>query len=102
MGTHYIRTNLNLGSIATTKLLVISSSETTYTLGSGNIALEATNIGSYAIYYGNSGVLANSSGILAGNNSKFWDSVVGNFTMAFVVQSGGVTSQLVVQEYAGN
>ena len=102
MGTHFRRTNLNLGSINTTKLLVISSSETTYVLGSGNIALEATNIGAYTIYYGNSGVLANSGGILAGNNSRFWDSVVGNFTMSFVVQSGGVTSQLVIQEYAGN
>lgn len=102
MATHYKRTNLSLGVIATTKLLTINSSETLYTLGSGNIALEATNLGPYLIYYGNSGVLANSGGLISGNGSKFWDSVVGNFSMRFVVNSGGVTSNLVIHEYAGN
>ena len=102
MGTKFIRTNLNLGSINTTKLLSLTSSETLYTLGSGNIALEATNIGSQTIIYGNSAVLLNSGGLIAGNASKFWDSVVGNFQMYFAVASGGVTSRLVIHEYAGN
>lgn len=102
MGTHYKRTNMSLGSIATTKLLTITNSETLYTLGSGNIALEATNLGPYVVYYGNSGVLANSGGVITGNGSKFWDSVKGDFQMRFVVGSGGVSSNLVIQEYAGN
>lgn len=102
MGTHYKRTNFSLGSITTTKLLSITSAETLYTLGTSNVAFEATNIGAQTIYYGNSGVLANSGGIITANGSKFWDSVVGNFTLYFVVASGGVTSRLVIHEYAGN
>lgn len=102
MGTKYIRTNLNLGSINTTKLLSISNVETRYTLGSGNIALEATNIGGFTIVYGNSAVLLNSGGLIPGNASKFWDTVVGNFTMFFAIASAGVTANLVIQEYAGN
>jgi hypothetical protein len=91
---------MSLGSIATTKLLVITNSETLYTLGSGNVALEATNLGPNTVYYGNSGVLNNSGGLIIGNGSKFWDSVVGDFKVRFVVSSG--TSQLVIHEYAGN
>lgn len=34
--------------------------------------------------------------------TKFWDTITDNFQMAFVVQSGGVTAQLIIQEYAGN
>lgn len=91
---------MSLGSIATTKLLVISQTETIYTLGSGNIALEATNLGPSIVYYGNSNVLINSGGIITGNGSKFWDSVLGDFTMRFVTTSGN--SNLVIHEYAGN
>lgn len=93
---------MSLGSIATTKLLTIGSVEVAYILGSGNVALEATNIGGHTIWYGNSAVLINSGGLIPGNASKFWDSVVGNFAVSFAVASGGVTSQLVIQEYAGN
>lgn len=102
MGTNFIRTNRNLGSIGTTKLLSITSSETAYFLGSGNVALEATNIGNFTIIYGNSGVLTNSGGLIVANGSKFWDTVGGPFTLSFVVNSGGVTGRLLVHEYVGN
>ena len=94
--------DLYLGSITTSRVISVSSAETVYTIGSGNRALEATNLGTRNIYYGQSGILVNSGGLILPNASKFWDSVVGNFTLYFVVASGGVTSNLVIQEYAGN
>ena len=100
MGTKFIRTNLNLGSIYRTKLLAIGIGETLYTIESGNVAFEATNLGPSTIYYGNSGVRFNSGGIIVGNGSKFFDSIVGNFTMRFTAATG--SSNLVIQEYAGN
>lgn len=93
--------DLYLGSITTSKVVSISSAETVYTIGSGNRALEITNLGAYSIMYGQSGVLVNSGGIITANGSKFWDGVVGDFTLYLVVGSGGVTSNAVVQEYAG-
>lgn len=93
--------DLQLGSIATTKLLTVSSAETLFTISSGNRAFEASNIGSQTIYYGASGVLFTSGGFITATNSKFWDTITDNFQMYFVVASGGVTSRLVIQEYAG-
>jgi len=95
-----VRTGTNLGYIGTTKLLSISSSGTLYSLGSGMVAFEATNIGSQTISYGDSATL-NNGGLITSNSSKFWDSIVGDFIMYFVVNSGGVSSNLVVQEYNG-
>ena len=100
MGTKFIRTNLNLGSINTTKLMLVGTNETIYTIESGNVAFEVTNLGPQSVYYGNSGVALNSGGLITGNGSKFFDSVVGNFTMRFITLSG--SSNLVAQEYAGN
>lgn len=100
MATHYKRTNLSLGVVASTKLLGISTVETVYTLGTGNIAIEATNLGPSSVYYGNSGLLAGSGGLIVGNGSKFWDSIVGNFQMRFITASG--SANLVIHEYAGN
>lgn len=91
---------MSLGVVATTKLLGISTVETIYTLGSGNIALEATNLGPSSVYYGNAGLLANSGGLITGNASKFWDSIVGTFQMRFITESG--SANLVIHEYAGN
>lgn len=102
MGITRIRTNISLGSINTSKLFSVSSSEILYTLGSGNIAFEATNLGSFNIFYGNSDLTTNFGGLISPNGSKFWDSVTGNFTLFFRLNSGGVTSNLVIQEYAGN
>ena len=95
------RTGKFLGSIDTTKLLRITQNETRYTIESGNIALEATNLGSANILYGSSSVIANSGGVIVQNGSKFWDSIVGNFSMYFAL-IGTSTSNLVIHEYAGN
>lgn len=100
MGTRFVRTNLNLGNIATTKLLVISTDELTLTIGSGNVAIEATNLGPQTVLYGDSAVRINSGGLIVGNGSKFWDSVHGSFIMRFATTVG--SSQLIVHEYAGN
>ena len=97
-----VRSSIALGLITTTKLLSITTAETVYTLGSGNIALEATNISAINIYYGDSGVLANSGGVIVENGSKFWDSVIGNFQVYFAMASAGVTGRLVIHEYAGD
>lgn len=97
-----IISDLQLGNINTTKLLSISSAETLFILESSNRAFEANNIGIHTIFYGDSGVLTHSGGPLVANGAKFWDRVVGGFNMFFVVASGGVTSDLVIHEYAGN
>lgn len=89
-----------LGQIQTTKLLSISSSETLYTLGTSNRAFEVTNLGDNDVYYGDSGVLVNSGGIISPDNSRTWDHVIGNFNLYLVVNSGGVTSNVVIHEYA--
>ena len=103
MGLIQRRTNLTLGSIGTSKLYSVSSNEILYTISTGYIALEATNLGSFNIYYGQSGVTLNSGGIISPSASKFWDTVCDNFSLYFVIQnSGGISSQLVIQEYAGN
>lgn len=93
--------NYSLGSIVTSRILAITVAETVFTIGSGNRAFEATNLSSGNVFYGQSGVLVNSGGLIPSNTSKFWDSVVGNFTIYFVNASGGTTNQLLIQEYAG-
>jgi hypothetical protein len=103
MGLIQRRTNLTLGSIGTTKLIAINSNETVYTISTGYVALEATNLGSFNVYYGDTRVTTNSGGVIVPNTSKFWDSVVDNFSLFLVTQkSGGISSNLVIQEYAGN
>lgn len=95
-------TEVSLGSIVTSRIISVSTAETVFTVGSGNRAFEATNLGAYNIYYGQSGILVNSGGVILPNGSKFWDSIIGNFSVYFVVVSGGITSNMVIQEYAGN
>lgn len=103
MGLIQRRTNLTLGSIGSTKLYSMTSNEILYTISTGYIALEATNLGASNVYYGNSGVTANSGGIIAPLTSKFWDTVCDNFTLYFVgINSAGLSTNLVIQEYAGN
>ena len=102
MGTIRRLTDLYLGSINTTKVLIISSSETFYQISSGNRAFEAMNNGTQNIFYGQSNLLATSGLIIASNNgSKFWDTITDDFKMYFVVPGGG-TAQLIIHEYAGN
>ncbi|MBU1457048.1 MAG: hypothetical protein KKD01_20225 [Proteobacteria bacterium] len=102
MGLTQRRTNLTLGSIGSSMLYAVST-EMLYTISTGFVAFEATNLGPHSIFYGSTGVTANSGGLIIANGSKFWDSVVDNFQLYFVtIQSSGVTSNLVIQEYAGN
>ena len=105
MGTIRRLTDLQLGSIATSKVLSITSSETIYTISSGCRAVEISNNGTTALlYYGQSGLSANSAGIFinTGGGAKFWDSVVDNFTMALRTSSGGATVTIIAHEYGGN
>jgi len=104
MGTIRKITDLQLGSILSTKVLSITSSETLYQISSGARAFEVGNNGNVAIlFYGqsnlatNSGLFINTSG-----GSKFWDTVTDDFRMAFRTSSGGSTVQGIIQEYPGN
>ena len=101
MGTIRRRTELQLASIATSKIYAITTAETLFRLGSGNVAFEATNLGSYSVYYGNSGFPLGSGGILIQYGAKFWDTITDNFQMAFKSNTAGVGSLFVVHEYAG-
>lgn len=101
MATYKKPINFSLGSIVTSQILSITTLETPFTIGSGNRAFEATNYGPGNVYYGQSGILVNSGGLIPPNTSKFWDSIVGTFTIYFVNASGGITTNLVIQQYAG-
>lgn len=91
--------DLQLGSIGSTKVLSLSASETLYTISSGMRAVEFTNHTSVNVYYGQSNLLINSGGVITQNNSKVFDTVVDNFQMYFVLTGG--TTTLVAQEYLG-
>ena len=104
MGTIRIISDRQLGSIGSTKSISVTSSEVLYQISSGMRAFELANNGSNAlIFYGQSSLRA-SSGLFinTGGGSKFWDSIVDNFSMALRVNSGGITAQAIVQEYLGN
>ena len=96
-------TDLQLASIGTTKVYSITSSETLFKISSGNRAFEVMNNGVINVIYGQSNLLATSGLIIAsGNGSKFWDTITDNFQMAFAINSGGASSQLIIHEYGGN
>jgi hypothetical protein len=97
MGLIQRRTNLTLGSIGSTRLYNVTT-EMLYTISTGYIALEVTNLGDSIAYYGDTNVTTNSGGILNVHGSKFWDNVSDDFTLYFV--SPNATS-LVFQEYRG-
>ena len=97
--------DLYLGSIFSTKVISITSSETLYEMSSGARAVEVTNIGTAALlYFGASGLLTNSGGVFINTlgGAKMWDSVIGTFQMAFRAQSAGVSISTIFHEYAGN
>ena len=102
MGTIRKISDLQLGSISTSKILSITTSETTYIINSGNRALEVTNRSTVSLIYGNTSVLVNSGGTLAAGGAKFWDNVVDNFQMRFAVNSAGFTAVVTIHEYAGD
>lgn len=90
---------LQLGSIGSTKVLSLSTTEVLYTISSGMRAFEATNHGSINIYYGQSNLLVRSGGLITQNNSKIWDTITDNFQMYWAVTGGATT--IVIQEYLG-
>lgn len=93
-------TDLQLASINTTKVVNLTNTEYLFQISSGNRAFEACNLGNFNIFYGQSNLLATSGIFIAsGGAAKFWDTITDNFQMAFVCQG---TSQLIIQEYAGN
>ena len=96
-------TDIQLASIGTTKVFSVKSSEVLFQISSGNRAFEAGNLGNFNITYGQSNLTANSGlFISSGGGAKFLDSITDNFQMAFRVGSGGVTIQLIIQDYQGN
>ena len=90
---------LQLGSIGSTKVLSLSTVEILYSISSGMRAVEFTNHTSVNVYYGQSNLLANSGGVITQNNSKVFDTVTDNFRMYFVLTGG--TATIVAQEYLG-
>lgn len=98
-------TDLQLGSIFSTKVLTISSNETLYQISSGARAVEIGNMGTGAVlFYGQSALIQNSGGMIinSGGGAKFWDTVTDNFQMALRHGSGVLTIPVIVHEYAGN
>ena len=105
MGTIRRLTDLQLGSIGSTKVISVTSAETLYQISSGFRAVELANIGTNGLlFYGQSGLIVNSGGIFinSGGGAKFWDTVVDNFAFAVRVNSGGITVQAIFHEYGGN
>ena len=102
MPPYRLISNAYLGSPATSRVIGVTSAETLYTIGSGNRAFEMSNLGSHNVYHGGSGVLLNSGNLLGPSASKMFDTLADNFTLYFAVASGGVTSNVVIVEYAGN
>ena len=97
--------DLQLASIGSTKVYSINSSEILFQISTGMRAFEAGNLGNFNITYGQSNLSATSGlFISSAGGSKFWDTITDNFKMYFRIQngSGGVSSQLIIQEYEGN
>lgn len=103
MGTIRRLSDIQLGSIGTTKILSITTAQTIYTINSGNRAFEISNLGSYTLYYGAvGGVTAGSASFISASGQKMWDTVVDNFTMGLKINTAGITNLVVIDEYAGN
>lgn len=104
MGTIRRITDIQLATIATTKIVSVTTSEYLYQISSGNRAFEVGNNGSIALlFYGQSSLAANSGLFInTSGGAKFWDTITDNFQMAFRTSSAGATIQMIIQEYAGN
>lgn len=102
MPTYRLISNDYLGSPTNTTVISVTSSETAFTIGSGNRAFEVSNLGTQNVYHGASAVLINSGNLLSPSASKMFDTLADNFTMYFALASGGVSANLVIVEYAGN
>lgn len=100
MGTIRRITDIQLGSIYSTKILSLNNSETLFQISSGARAFEAGNLGITNIFYGQSNLLANSGLYISSNGgSKFWDTITDNFQMYFRCSTA---AQLIIHEYSGN
>ena len=97
-------TDLQLGTISSTKILSITTSETLYQISSGARAFEVGNNGNVAIlFYGQSNLAVNSGLFInTGGGAKFWDTITDSFQMAFRTSSAGATVTAIIQEYGGN
>ena len=103
MGTIRRLTDLQLGSIGTTKILTLTTAETVFQISSGNRAFEAGNNTLFNIFYGQSNLAVNSGLIISSSNgAKFWDTITDDFSMYFRLNTAGVSVQLIIQEYKGN
>ena len=98
MGLTQNRGTSSLGSIGSTKVLNVGATTVAYTIDSGMVAIEVTNVGDSAIWYGDSTLVSNSGGFLAVHSSKYWDNVVDNFTIYFVCPAA---SAIAIHEYKG-
>jgi len=98
MGLTQSRGTYSLGSIGSTVVLNVGATTIAYTIGSGKVSVEVTNVGDSAIWYGDSTLVANSGGFLAVHSSKYWDNVADDFTMYFVCPAA---SAIAVHEYEG-
>ena len=103
MGTIRRLSDLQLASIGTTKVFSVTSSETLFQISSGNRAFEAGVNGTNGlVFYGQSNLLANSGLFInTSGGAKFWDTITDDFQMAFRINSGGISQQLIIQEYGG-
>lgn len=101
MGVIRRLTDLQLGSIGTTKVVSLTTGGYVFQISSGNRAFEATNLGGNTVYYNNA-LTIGTGGIIVTQGSKFWDTIVDNFTMTFFIGSTGISNLLVIQEYSGN
>ena len=102
MGTIRRLTDIQLGSIQTTKVINLTTAGYVFQIGSGNRAFEVTNLSQQAsVYYGNA-IVIGTGAIIQVTGSKFWDTIVDNFTMTFYASSANITLPMVIQEYAGN
>lgn len=93
-------TDIQLGSIMSTKVITVNTAEVLYQISSGARAFEAGNLGGTNIFYGQSNLAVNSGlFISSAGGAKFWDTITDSFQMYFRCSTQG---QLIIQEYSGN
>lgn len=101
MGVIRRRTELKLASPSTSQILSVSTAELLYTIQTGSVAVEFSNLSTITCYYGMSNLSLNSGGILSGLGSKMFDSITGNFFLYFRATSAGVTVPVIALEFGG-
>ena len=99
MGANLVRTNFNIYTISTSRLLVIPTSPITKVvmLNSASIGISITNLGPSVLAWSDTNVLASTGGLIFYSQIKEWMPVVSGFSMYFVADS--VAGVLLVNEY---